>query len=576
MPKWTTLFRHLASDRSGNIAVMAAITSPLIMGVLALGVDYGSLTLQKRQLQNTADLAAVSAASAINPERAVLQFFQINNENLGVKLNSTLLTTSGTVTFDPDTVFSTTDGYAEIVKGRYYPDASIAVGQRFVPNATPYNAVKVNIVEKGRIYFASSFAQSPTISATGTAAAQKLAAFSIGTRLASLNNGLLNGLLGGLLGTDISLNLMDYQALVSADVNALAVVDALASDINLTAGTYRDVLQTEITYSKFLAALNKASGGKPAVNTALKSLEKLVNKTTVKLRLERLMALEPILDKKIGTAENLNLQAGVFDLISAAATAANGGKQLSLDTGITVPGLASTQLTLAIGEPPVGTPPLAVGATGTIVRTAQTRLSINTKVDGLKALLGLAVNIPLYVEVATGEAKLSEVRCSANGTGSVDVEVVPGIAELSLGQVDMAAFNNFGKDPRVTRTAIVDSLVLKVSGLSHVDSANLTKTKLTFRQSEIDQALSKTISTKDASTSLIKTLLKNADIDINLLFISLGSNATVQAALSETLSAATTPIDTLLYNTLLVLGVELGAADVRVTDLRCMHPALVQ
>lgn len=576
MSRLASRLTAFARDRSGNIAIMAGITSPLIIGALALGVDYGSLTLQKRQLQNTADLAAVSAASAGNPELAVLEFFRLNDQNLGVRTASGILTATGTVPFDPDTVFSSRDGYAEIVKGRYIPDASLSVGQRFVPNATPTNAVKVNIVEKGRVYFAGSLIKSPIIGATGTAAAQRVAAFSIGSRLTSLNNGLLNNLLGGLLGTTVSLNLMDYQALVAADVNALSVIDALATDLNLTAGTYRDVIQTHVTYGQFLAALQKATGTRPSVTSALKSLEKVLNRTTVKLRMEQLIALDPILDKQIGNAENLNLQAGVFDLVTAAATAANGGRQLTLDTGVTVPGLAATQIRLAIGEPPAGTPPLAVGGKGSVVRTAQTRLSIDTKVDGLKALAGLTVNLPLYVEVATGEAKLSDIRCGPNGTGAVDVEVVPGIAELSLGRVDPAAFNNFDKTPRVTRTAIVDSLVLKVSGLSHVDSSNLTKTKLTFQQADIKQATSRTVSTKDISTSLVKSLLKNVDIDISLLFLTLGSNAVVQAALAETLSVATTPIDSLLYNTLLVLGIKVGEADVRVTDLRCMHPALVQ
>ena len=62
------------------------------------------------------------------------------------------------------------------------------------------------------------------------------------------------------LGTTVSLKLMDYQALVDADVNALHVVEALAIDLGLTAGTYKDVLQTEITYGKFLNALTKTTG----------------------------------------------------------------------------------------------------------------------------------------------------------------------------------------------------------------------------------------------------------------------------------------------------------------------------
>ncbi len=563
-------------DRSGNVAIMAGITAPLMMGVLALGVDYGSLTVQKRHLQNTADLAAISAASASDVERAVFQYFQLNNKNIAVKTASGILTETGTTPFDPNTAFSTRDGYAEVIKGRYVPDASVGVGKRFVENATPSNAVKVNIYEKGHIYFASTFTTAPTISAVGTAAAQRVAAFSVGSRVTSLNNGLLNNLLGGLLGTTISLNLVDYQALVAADVNALKIIDALALDLNLTAGTYRDVLKTEITYGKFVSALLKATGTRPTVTAALKSLEKALNKSTVKLRLEQVLALEPILDKQIGNAENLNVQAGIFDLITAAATAANGGKQLSLDAGVTVPGLASTKITLAIGEPPVGTPSLALGSTGSVVRTSQTRLSIDTKVDGLKALLGLSVNVPLYVEVANAEAKLTEIRCAANSTAAVDVDVVPGIAEISLGNVDTTAFNNFGRDPRVTKAAIVDALVLKINGMAHVDAANMTKTKLTFQQSDITQATVKSVSTKDATTSLVKSLLKNLDVDINVLFLTIGSPTVVQAALAETLSVATVPIDALLYNTLMLLGIKIGEADVRVTDARCAHPALVQ
>ncbi|WP_320201695.1 TadG family pilus assembly protein [Agrobacterium sp. rho-13.3] len=577
MRKLHSLLRQAAADRSGNIAIMAAITAPLIAGTLAIGVDYGYLTLQKRQLQQTADLAAISAASATNADRAVFQYFQLNNKNLGVKTAAGMLTETGTTPFDPTTVFSTRDGYAEVIKGTYVADPNVAVGKRFVENATPTNAVKVNIVEKGRIFFAGTFTTPPTLSAVGTAASQRVAAFSVGSRLASVNDGLLNSLLGSLLGTKISLSLMDYQALIAADVNLLHIADALAVDLNLTAGTYKDVLQTEITYGKFLDALTKATGVKPTVTAALKTLEKTLNKTNVKLRLGQIVALGPILDKPIGAGENLNVEAGIFDIISAAATAANGGKQIAVDAGVTVPGLASTKITLAIGEPPVGTPSLAVGTPGTIVRTAQTRLSIETKVDGLKALLNTSVRVPIYVEVANAEAKLSDIRCNANGTGAVDVDVVPGVVEIALGDVDTSAFNNFGKDPRVTKATIVEALgLVKISGMAHINTANLTKTKLTFQQSDITQGTVKTVSTKDITTSLIKSLLTNLDLDISVLFLNLSSPAPLQAALAETLSIATAPIDSLLYNTLMLLGIKIGEADVRVTDVRCMHPALVQ
>lgn len=70
MQNISSLLPRFLKDRTGNIAISAGLTAPLFIGILALGVDYGYLTLQKRQLQQTADLAAISAAAnAADPEK---------------------------------------------------------------------------------------------------------------------------------------------------------------------------------------------------------------------------------------------------------------------------------------------------------------------------------------------------------------------------------------------------------------------------------------------------------------------------------------------------------------------------
>ena len=73
-------------------------------------------------------------------------------------------------------------------------------------------------------------------------------------------------------------------------------------------------------------------------------------------------------------------------------------------------------------------------------------------------------------------------------------------------------------------------------------------------------------------------VVKNLNLDIRLFFINLdlGGLAVIQSALANTLATVTAPVDQLLYNVLLVLGVKIGEADVRVTDVRCQQPALVQ
>jgi APA family basic amino acid/polyamine antiporter len=62
---------------------------------------------------------------------------------------------------------------------------------------------------------------------------------------------------------------------------------------------------------------------------------------------------------------------------------------------------------------------------------------------------------------------------------------------------------------------------------------------------------------------------KTAWLTRAIVAVVLGSLATlVTAALAETLSVATAPIDTVLYNTLMVLGVKIGESDVRVWTWR--------
>lgn len=571
--------RRILRDKGGNIAISTALTLPLVVGVLALGVDYGYLTLQQRTLQQTVDLSAIAAASAIDkPEQAVLNYFRLNGQNLGVKTEAGLLTFNGLVPFDPATAFTDRDGYATLVKGRYVADPSKPVGKRFQAGAQPYDAVNLTVTQKGNLYFAGSFSKAPELSAAGMASQHKTAAFAIGSRAASLDGGILNALLGGLLGTTLSLKVMDYQALVSTNVNLLHVLDALAIDLNLIAGAYSQVAQAEITYGQLLKALGKTTGVTPAVGAVLSGLEKTLNQTQVKLRLEEIVALGPLSENLIGQGNNLSVTATLMDILTAAATAANGSKQIAIDLANTVPGLASVKLNVAIGEPPVGTPPNAVGAPGTIVRTAQTRVSLKVAVDGLTALAGLKVEVPLYLELAHAEAKLADIRCygTARNNGSVDVDVVPGVASIGLGNVNQTAFENFGTTPRVTKATLVNALLVGIDGKADINAGNLTKKKLTFSANEINAGTVKNVSTSDTLTSLVTTLLKRLELDIKLGPLAIGTPTLVTQALADTLTLLTKPLDTVLYNLLLTLGVRIGEADVKVTALSCQNPVLVQ
>ncbi|KAA1184798.1 hypothetical protein FP026_05360 [Rhizobium tropici] len=566
------------ADRRGNVAVTTALVSPLILYCLGLGIDYGMMTLQQRRLQQLSDIGAITAAADIaNAQSALLTNLQSNGTTAAVASGSSYVTASGQIT-----AAAATSGQYEtlgsLALGSYKADTSVAPESRFTSGTSPSDSVRVTLTQKAVMPFASAFADPPTLSATGTASSERLAAFSVGSRLASLNGGILNQLLGSLLGTQVSLNLVDYQSLISAKVNLLSFLNLLATDLKLTGVSYNQLLATDVTYDKILGALGKSSNLSPAVVTIINNLGKTLGTTKLTVKLQDIVNLGPLGTDVVGTAPNLTSTISVMDLISATAMAANQQKQIALDLGATVPGLATAKMTLAIGEIAQQTPAAAVGAPGTIVRTPQVRAAIEVSVTGLSLIAGLKIRVPLYVEIAPAEAKLASISCVGGSMPNavVGIDAVPGVAEIALGDVDTSAFVNFGSKPRVTPAAIIDSLLLKVIASSQVDVANMSPTRVTFQPSEISAGTVKTVSTSTVLTSAVQSLLKNANVSIQVLILTLGTPSAVLGAVADTLSAVTAPVDQLLYNLLGVLGVGVGQADIRVTDARCMQPVLVQ
>lgn len=566
------------ADKTGNVAITAALCLPLILYSLALGVDYGMITLQQRRLQQLSDIGAIVAASDIDNAAANLATnFQKNGILVAVKTAGGYTTPDGSLPLDSSKI-GQFQAVAEYTPGTYVADPTIPAGQRFAAGVKPYDAVKVAMTQKAEFAFASAFASPPTLHATGTASASKVAAFSIGSRLASMNGGVLNALLGSLLGTTVSLKVADYEALLSTDVDLLSFLDLLATDLNLTAANYDKVLSTSITYPQLLKTLGKTPGLSAAASRTIAALEKTLSTTQLKVKLEDLVNLGQTGERLVGTGSHLLVQASALDIISTTALAANQKKQVAVNVAAGVPGLTNVTLNLAIGERPQGVTSNALGTTGAAVRTAQLRLQIEATVSGLAAITGIKVRIPLYVEAAYGEAKLQTFSCLGGNprNASLGVDVVPGVAEIALGDVDPTAMANFGSKPRVTRATIIDATLLKVSAMADTTATNSTKQRLTFQQADIAAKTIKNVSTRDTLTTTVQSLLKKTDIRLQLLFITLGTDATVLGAIADTLSAATAPLDELLYNTLLLLGIKIGEADVRFTDARCQQSVLVQ
>ncbi|MBD9556226.1 hypothetical protein IB263_07410 [Ensifer sp. ENS03] len=571
--------RSLARARNGNIGISAALAMPLVITSMALAIDYGYLTVQKREMQSSVDLAAIAAAANVSAaEKAVLNHFANNGLNYGVSTPNGLLTIDGKTLPPGDISTAKLDGVATVTRGRYVPDPSVDAGQRFIKDATPTDAVQVMLERKGDIFLASIFSAPPDLSVYGTAASSKIAAFSVGSRLASLNDGLLNSILGQMLGTTISLKVMDYQALIDADIDIQPFLKIIATRLNLTAASYEDVLKANLTMPQLLASMRLVQGLSGTVTAALKSIELSTSNDKRTFTLAQILNLDPKKSLQVDAGSDWAMRVSALQIVSAAAAIANGENQIALNAVAGLPGIASAKVKLAIGEPPVETPSHRLGTPGAAIRTAQTRLAVEVNVDGLAALAGIRIRLPIYVELAYAEAKLADIRCYG-GTpenASVSVDAVPGIAEIAIGDVDPAVLSNFSSDARVQRAKLVDALVVKIDALAHVEAQNLKPTRLSFSPSEVAARSIKTVSTKDILTSTTQTLLNNLDLNIQVLFLTLGSPTIVQQALAQTLGAVTKPVDDLLYNLLLLVGVRVGEADVRVTGVKCQSPVLVQ
>ncbi|TPM61169.1 hypothetical protein FJ959_07725 [Mesorhizobium sp. B2-2-4] len=578
------LARLMLGDQRANFTVMTALSAPVALALAAVAIDEASIYTERREAQAMVDLAAITAASNINNVQTAVLTTLTDNGMPGVVVQGSGQTIPAAV---GKTVVTVT-------RGRYAGASSVNVDHRFQAGVTPYNAVHVTLRKIPNRYFASSLIPTPIIGTEATASMTPQATFSVGSRLLSVNTSnspILNALLGGLLGGNISLSVMDYNGLISADVSVLSFVDALAVQLNLTGVTYSEVLASKATVGQIATAMANVPG---LGNTAKVALQTMASKSTntVKIPLSHLIDLGPL--GRLGLGQRpagLGVDASAMGMLMAAAELANGSKQIDLGLSTGIPGVLSSTLAIAFGEPPQSSPWLKVGEVGTIVRTAQTRIKLVVKIGAGNSNVGggitlVSVSLPLHVEVAYAEAKLTDISCPT-GPSSIKVTIAtrPGIVEGHLGDSSSAGFADFTNKETFSNTEIASVKlliipVLSVVGSAAFDMANNTPTTLTFNKADIDAKTIRTAYTQNFTQSLTTSLVSDLSLTANLLGLPLLNLNTLIATVSPPvvalLNSVTAPVDTLLTNLLGALGVRLGEADVRVTGATCGRAVLVQ
>lgn len=554
MEPMRALLKRFRTDQRGNIAIMSAGGMILAVCCAALGVDIGTIAADRRKTQAATDLAAIVAASNLsNATNAAKAAVTSNNYPASALVGVEL--------------------------GTYTANSAVATQSRFVTPATgTANAARVSLQTATPLYFSHFFTGSNnfTIKTTATATTTAIASFSIGSRLASLNGGLLNSVLGSMLGTTLSLSVMDYNALLGARIDAFAFLSALATRVGLTGVTYDTLLNSNIKIGDVLAAAlsaQQATNGSGTATTALSTISQASASVTTKIAPGKLIDAGPYANLIVGVKPKNGVSISLYDLLQATAGIANGTNQIATSVNLGLPGIASASLTATIGARPQGSGWIAVGTQGVSVHTAQTRVLLSIQLIGSGS--ASLVNLPVYVEVASGTATLNKVSCGYPNvnTSSVTLGVTPGIVDAWIGNVTVADLNNVATKPNPGPAPLVNLLGIPiVTAKAHAGMGNTTPVSVNFSYSDITSQTKKTVNTTNFTSSLTGSLL--GDLNISVLGLGLAIPG-LGGLVTSIISGATSSIDQLLAATLASLGVGIGQADVWVSGIRCDGAVLV-
>jgi uncharacterized membrane protein len=553
-------------DRRAAVSVLAAISLTLLFAIAAIVIDIGSLYFQRRVLQSTTDAAALAA---------------VQNPGTAESVANSVFTQNG---YSGETLTITT--------GTYTANESVDADNRFVASNANINAVRVQANIDTQRYFAGIFGLSRFIPLTTEAIATRLptASFGAGTRLAELNGGLLNSVLGSLWGSNLSLSLVDYQSLVTTNVDALPFLNQLATDIGVT-GSYDQLAAANVTVGQIINALTEVSaagafsGDTTTAIAALHSLQTQVNNNTPMV-LSDLIDLTPLSGRSIGgidTDGSGGIQLNIMSLLSASARDAASNGTTNLGTAISIPvANSSVSVHMAAGSKFAQ---VADAEVGTAIHTSEIRIALVVTVTNLNlGLLTTTIQVPIYAEIAPGQAQLIAMPCVSGGT-LAQIQATSGVTTLGFGTVSDSALSNFS-NPLTPNAAVLANISLlgipvqlNVAGTTGVNGYG--PDTLSFTQADIDagtiqspgNANNSVFSTLGGNATLSTKILGNAGLQAGLLNSEL---ATLLSTLKPVVSNISAQLNGPVNSILTAMGVQLGTIDVRVFDTSCRTPTLVE
>ncbi len=588
------------------IAPIVAVSLAAVIATCGLATDVSVWYAQRRDLQSVTDAAALAAAPFAS-EAGVAN----SKASSVVQANH----------FGPsDTVVSLQPGF-------YCPNVATASIARFstvssacgsMPAPVLQNAVRVVMQSPARTFLLRALGtpgsrQPLQMTATATATRINEAGLSAGTGVLDLNTANSNlpfvkAILNSVVGGNVNLDAVSYQGLVNTHIDALSFLNALATELNVSAGTYNQLLQTNATVGQVLTAAagvlatQNQTAEVQAAAAGLLALKVAAGNTNIQLG--QLFDLGTWGESPIGSSASTPsaLHAGLdlYQLGAFALELSNGSHAVTIpQSTLGIPNLASLTIAATAIEPPQSS--FAFGPEGLSVHTAQIRLQLNLAVLNLGSLLG--VNVPLYVEVAPGDARIASIAC--NGDPSVDAQVgvqaQSGLANIYLGQLSPGVMTNFSQPvaPALQPAALVGVNVVGLAGLSvsamgktSAQQPNLTD--LTFCQpggASCDGVIGAPpwsdqpgadgvparVSSGVSTEALLSSLTSNLTLSAQTCLLGLCTTPapTKLTGIVNVIDPVLTGVDGVVTQLLAALGAQIGYMDTDVTGVRCGYPVLV-
>ena len=404
--------------QTGSIVINTAIALSLIV-IALIGTELGYLFFMKRELQKTADLAAIAGASAVQPtDCTAARAAALAN----VAQNQAGFTPVATC-------------------GRW--DPAQGTERNFAADQTAYNAVHVVIAGTPPPLLAFFPGQRGLQAEAVAAATDPLASFSVGSTLVNTGSSLLGNLLKG-IGLDLTgTSLVGYNGLAQLQITPGGLLQALnipvATDIGV--GELNTLLAAEtVQLGTLLDAIVTLAGQ----DTLLASNATLLNAVVTRLGVPNLQVqlgslasgtsglFAEIVAPGASATSALNVGVNALDLLYSAIGVATQHHAVNV-TGLSLSSLVSARTVLV--EPPS----IAIGGVGATAYTAQLRTWAEIDTGNLPVIGHIArVRLPIMVDVVNGRGTLTSMCTPAlrasDGTERAAIAVSASIVKVCVGR----------------------------------------------------------------------------------------------------------------------------------------------